>query len=252
MHTVPYKTHTITPGERLEDILDAYLPILNEQDVVAITSKILSLCQNRVVSKQAFPDKRALIQQEAEAYLAEDQDGLYGICLTIKNGLLIPTAGIDESNANNAYILYPENMPDTLMRIWEFLKARDGIQHLGVVLTDSHTSPLRRGVTGIGLGWCGFEAIRNYIGTPDLFGRPLRVSTANVLDGLAAAAVLVMGEGNEQTPLCVMKNVPNMVFQTRPPTPEERAFVSIPLEEDIYAPILSRVDWLFSKAGTNT
>jgi len=244
MQVIGCQTHRILPGESLETILDGYLPKLVEKDIVVITSKIVSLCQNRVLEKHQVRDKRTLIEQEADAYLADDGDSLYGICLTIKNNILIPSAGIDESNANDCYILYPENIPETAAQIWHFLRARDKVRHLGVVLTDSHTSPLRRGVTGIGLGWCGFEAIRNYVGTLDLFNKPLRVSMANLVDGIAAAAVVVMGEGNEGTPLCVVKDAPNVVFQTRPPSEAERAFVSIEPSRDIYAPILNKVRWL--------
>ena len=40
------------------------------------------------------------------------------------------------------------------------------------------------------------------IKTRRVTGRPFKMSQANVAAGLAAAAVVVMGEGSEQTPLC--------------------------------------------------
>jgi F420-0:gamma-glutamyl ligase len=39
------------------------------------------------------------------------------------------------------------------------------------------------------------------------------MTKVNVADALAAAAVLVMGEGSEQTPLVVIGDVPFVTFQ---------------------------------------
>jgi dihydrofolate synthase / folylpolyglutamate synthase len=241
----PIKTHKILPGESLETILDAYVPRLSERAVLVITSKIVSLCQNRLIAKDQIQDKKALVQQEADAYLDEEESHQrYGIYLTLKNKILIPTAGIDESNAGDYYILYPENIPETAQQIWHYLRKRDGLFALGIVLSDSHTTPLRRGVTGIGLGWCGFFPLHNYIGQPDLFDRPFQVSMANLLDGIASAAVLIMGEGSEQTPLCVLEGLSRLHFQDRPPTPEELDLITIEPDQDIYEPILKHCQWL--------
>jgi len=105
LHVCGIKTHRIEPGESLEAILDRYLPSLEEKAIVAITSKIVSLCQNRVIPKNKVQDKLSLVKQEADAYLAEAQP--HGIYLTIKNHIVIPTAGIDESNVEDGYVLYP-------------------------------------------------------------------------------------------------------------------------------------------------
>jgi putative folate metabolism gamma-glutamate ligase len=245
------KTHRILSGESLKAILDKYLPRLAERSVVVVTSKIVSLCQNRVIAKNKVPDKKVLVQKEADAYLDEDESHQrYGIYLTLKNKILIPTAGIDESNANDAYILYPKDIPQTVNQIWDYLRERDGLTELGVVLSDSHTTPLRRGVTGIGLGWCGFFPLHNYIGQPDLFNKTLRVTMSNLLDGIASAAVLVMGEGNEQTPLCVMEGFSKMQFQDRPPTAEELALITIEPDQDIYEPILKHCKWVYKNETT--
>ena len=66
----------------IENIRDS----LKEKDILAVTSKIVSLSENRIVSKTAM-EKKALICQEADHYLGEIE---YGCHLTIKQGLLIP------------------------------------------------------------------------------------------------------------------------------------------------------------------
>lgn len=185
--------------------------------------------------------KEALIKQQADAWLdlsaAQKKKFPFASFLTIKNHALIPAAGIDESNgSDDFYILYPENCFQTALDIWHYLRNKHTLHHAGILITDSHTTPLRRGVTGIGLAWCGFEAVYDYRGKPDCFGRPLQISQTNTLDALAASAVYVMGEGNEQTPLAVLSDIPRLVFQDRPPSSDEKAGMAFPLEQDIYAP----------------
>lgn len=243
MHIVAIKTHRIQVGESITEILDAYLPPLEEGCIVAITSKILSLCQGRVVSGEM--DKATLIKQEADGFL--ESPSKYNICLTIKGGRLVPSAGIDESNGKGVYILYPQEVQKTAAFLWDHLRTKFQLQNLGILITDSSTTPLRRGVNGIALGWCGFEALHNYIGTPDIFGKPLRVTLINNLDSLAASAVFAMGEGAEQTPLALIQNAPRIRFIPRPPTREEEENVQIPLEDDLYAPLLQSVKWVWNK-----
>jgi putative folate metabolism gamma-glutamate ligase len=243
MYIKAFQTHPIYTGESLIKILDTYVPPLEEESILAITSKIISLCENRVIAKQNMVNKDDLIRQEAEAVLENQEGSPYGICLTLTNGRLIPSAGIDESNGNDCYILYPADCQASATLIWNHLRERDKIQKLGIIITDSSTSPLRRGVTGISLGWCGFEALYTYIGKPDIFGSPLRVTQINNLDALATAAVFAMGEGAEQTPVALLRNVPRIQFLSHPPTLEEMKAVQIPLEDDIYGPLLKKAAW---------
>lgn len=242
------KTHRITPKESLFQILDTYVPSIQEKEIVMITSKIISLCEGRIVTKNSAVSKETLIKQCADAYLSvQEKDNPYGIQLTIKNNILIPSAGIDESNGNGWYILYPEDVQKSAVAIWEHLRMRDGIQHIGVVITDSHTTPMRRGVIGIGLGWCGFNPLYSYIGKPDCFGNPLKVTMVNILDALSVSSVFCMGEGDEQTPFSIISHAPKIEFQDRPPTIAEIKEITIPMEEDLYAPLLKQGGWIFKE-----
>lgn len=247
MHVKSYKTHVVTEKDSLVKIITQHVANIPEKSILVITSKILSVFQNRIIPKNAVNNKFQLIQQEADLYLEGDYAKNYGVCLTIKNGILIPTAGIDESNSDGNYILYPVNIQAEVIKIWKALKEAYQCTELGVLITDSHTTPLRRGVTGIALGWCGFAPLYNYIGKPDIYGNLLKCTQLNILDGLAAAAVFVMGEGNEQTPLALITDVEKVVFQDRSPTEEEVKSISILLHEDLYAPLINAVDW---KKGT--
>ena len=234
------RTHLVQANEQIFDILDAYLPKLEERNIVAVTSKIISICEGSLLEKKMT--KHELVKQEADCYL--DEENPHGVLLTIKNGILIPNAGIDESNAAGTYILYPKNIFLSAAQIWSHLRTRHHLNHLGVIITDSHTTPLRWGVTGIGIGWCGFHPLNNYIGTPECHGCHLKFTKVNVLDALAAAAVFTMGEGNEQTPLALLTELAKVDFADTPPTPEEIASLKIPIEQDIYGPLFSKGKWV--------
>ena len=240
MKIQPIKTHLIELHEPLLEILDAYLPRLEERSIVAVTSKIVSVSEGRVVGKTI--SKRELIEQEADLYLEELNQ--HGVLLTIKNNILIPNAGIDESNADGVYILYPEDIFLSASKIWEFLRKRDRLLEVGVIITDSHTSPMRWGVTGIGIGWCGFMPLNNYIGTPDCYGHHLRFTKVNVVDALAVSAVFTMGEGNEQTPLALLTELDSVAFVGQPPSKEEIESLHIPMDQDLYGPLLTQGTWV--------
>lgn len=236
MQITSYKTHKISVNESITFILDRYLPQLTEGSIVAIASKIVSLSENNVVAKTQ--NKFALIEQEAEKVFVNPHSK-HGFYLTLKQNRLIPNAGLDESNVDNLYVFYPKKPQQSAANIWHYLRQRNNIEKLGIIITDSNVTPLRRGVIGIAVGWCGFEPIYNYIGSKDLFARPLEVTTINLLDSLATAATLVMGEGAEQTPLAVIQNPPKIEFCTEPPAEEMLQQVSIAFEEDLFGPILS-------------
>ncbi len=238
MYVKACPTHLIQPGDDLLATLDRFLPPLQEGSIVVVTSKILSLSENRLVPYDAI-SKRDLIRREADAYL--DLESPY--TLTIKNNILIPASGIDESNTQWGYILYPTNAQKSAEEIWHFLRTKRNLSQLGIIISDSHTSPMRLGVTGIALSWCGFAPHYSYIGKPDLFERPLKVTVVNLLDALASAAVLAMGEGAECTPLAIIEQPPKVSFLNCPPSPEELVSVTISPDTDIYGPLLKAMPW---------
>lgn len=238
-----FKTSPITVGSVLFPILDSYLPAIREESVVVITSKIISICQGRVIKNDGSINKRDLIHRESELYMEEEANMRWGIVLTVKNDTLIASAGIDESNGNGFFILWPQNAFGTASEIWTHIRKRNGIKKLGVIISDSHTTPLRWGTSGIGIAWCGFKPLHSYIDKPDIFGRILHVTRASVLDGLSAAAVAVMGEGREQTPLAVITEAPFISFTGSPPTDKEIREFHISLKDDIYAPITNSPLW---------
>ncbi len=243
MEISAYRTPKVIVGDDLFTLLDRHLPKIHEKSIVVVTSKIISICEGNVIKNDGTVDKNALIHKESDFFIDDELTRRYGITLTVKNDTLIASAGIDESNGNGYFILWPKNVMKTAGNIWDYLRKRDGLDQLGVIITDSRTIPMRWGTLGVGIGWCGFDALHDYIGSRDIFGRKLKVTKSSVLDGLAAAAVLVMGEGNEQTPLAVISDGPMVRFTDHKPTKEETAALHISLSEDIYAPLTDSPRW---------
>lgn len=196
----PIQTSVFHSGDSLLAFLGQHLNrSLLEGSVLAITSKIVSIAENRVKHNVQRKD---LAKEEADHFLCE---GGYGSQLTIKHGTLIPSAGIDESNSESGgLILYPVDPYASASKIGEGLKAKFKLRQLGVILTDSHSMPLRRGVTGVSIGHWGIRGTHPLAGQPDLFGRELKYTHVDVVDSLAAMAVFVMGEAANRTPLAVI------------------------------------------------
>ena len=246
MNIVPIKTHKITSEDtNILAVIDKYVLKLEENSILIVTSKIVSICEGRIqkINKETeIEDKEKLVRQESE-YFIDKNENQYGFYLTITQNLLIPTAGIDESNGNGYYILWPEKPYETANKIREHLVEKFKVSNIGVIITDSKTTPLRWGTTGVAIAHSGFNALNNYMGKPDLFEREMRVTKANVVDGLASGAVVTMGEGQECTPFSVISGITNIEFTNRNTTEKEIANLKISLDDDVYAPILKRAPW---------
>ncbi len=242
MTITPIKTNPITIEDHdLFAILDKYLPKIKECSVLAVTSKIVSICEGRGV-KIGEKNKDDLIKQEAQYFIPRDQNP-YHVTLTVTRNNLVAGAGIDESNGNGYYILWPGNAFESANSIRDYLTARFNLKQVGVIITDSRTTPLRYGVTAMALSYSGFLPLKDYIGKPDIFGRPFQFEKLNIIDCLASAATVVMGEGSEQTPLAAITDLPFVEFQDRNPTPEEIESIKINLDTDLYGPLLKNAPW---------
>lgn len=249
MKIASVKTHKITSRDTsLFKILDKYLPRLKERSVVAISSKIVSICEGRIVPANKLT-KDSLVEKEADYFLPKNSNK-YGFHITIKNGTIIASAGIDESNGDGSYVLWPRNSQKTANAVRRYLVQKHKVKDVGVIIVDSKTVPLRWGTVGTTLAYSGFSALNNYVGKKDLFNYRMRVTRSSVYEGLGASTVLVMGEGDESTPIAVIEELPFVTFQRRNPTPKELKSLSISIEDDVFAPILTKVNWRSGKKKT--
>lgn len=239
------KTPKILPHKSTIDVvIDHAITVLTERSVVVVTSKIVSLCENRVVPIDEA-DRDELIKREADLYYKPTNNLGQRYNFTITHNTLIPASGIDSSNGNDNYILWPKDPLASANAIRHYLTKKFGVKKVGVIITDSTIGLSRWGTLGIAIAHSGFVPIKDYIGQEDLFGRELTLSKANIAGGLASAAVVVMGEGSEQTPIAIIEDVPFVEFVGDDPGPEELSeyYVS-PLIDEPFAPFFSEVQWL--------
>lgn len=237
MKFIKVKTRPLLPPkDNILDLLNA-IRVLRDGDIVVITSKILAVHQGRCIKIGPTVDKKKLIKQEAEKYQETHHAQKHKFILTIKNHTLIPSAGIDESNGNGYYILWPKNVNQLLKKLRSYLITRHKIKNLGLIATDSHTIPLRTGVIGISIGFFGFDPIYDYRGRKDVFGRKLKFTKANIVDSLAAISVLFMGESNEQTPMLIIRGA-EIKFINK----STYRKIIYPYKQDLYYPLLRVFD----------
>lgn len=246
MKIIAVKTRKVNPPkDDILDILEIAGKNLKENSVLCISSKVVAISEGRCIPVREYPHKDELVKKEADKYLERDQVPNSWMMHTIKNNLLIGAAGIDESNGNGYYILWPENPDKSAKGIYDFLRKKSGLKNIGIIITDSHSIPLRRGLVGISLAYHGFEPLKDYMGEKDLFGRELIFSMTNIPDSLAAAAVFSMGEGAEQTPIAIVEDLNGIVnFTEKSWVPKKpNSDFSIKPEEDLYSPFLKAVPW---------
>ena len=193
-------------------------------DVVVIAQKIVSKAEGRSVELATVkPSARAIalakeIQKDprlVELILSESLRVVRSrpnvLIVEHRLGFVMANAGIDQSNVGptdgvERALLLPVN-PDASA---EALRARLSAQHgvaLAVVITDSFGRAWRRGTAGVAIGAAGLPALLDLRGNPDLFGRTLQVSITGFADEIAAAASLVMGQGDEAQPVVLVRGL---------------------------------------------
>lgn len=240
MQVTAYTTKIFREGQDLFNFVVQYLPKeLPEQSIVAITSKIVALAENRTVeippnlSDDDFAKfKENLIKSESQFAMRTKY-----VWLTIKDGLVMASAGIDESNADGKIILLPKDSFVSADEMRKKLMAHYGVKELGVIITDSRLFPLRNGTVGVAMGYAGVKGMLDYRGKKDMFGRELKFARADVADALATAVVLEMGEGDECRPLSLITETVGVEFVDE----IDRSELLIDPKEDLYQPLFEQL-----------
>jgi coenzyme F420-0:L-glutamate ligase len=218
------KSDLARPGDSILKLLSGALATthvrLRTHDVVAVSSKVVGLSQQRIISLQSVTTTRdarelarrfSLTPSFAQIVLDEADEvigGVKGTLLTIKNGDAVANAGVDRKNApKNSVVLWPENPDAVARKLRGQVKRRFG-KDVGIVIVDSRVTPLRLGTTGFAIGSAGFQPVEDIRGTRDLSGRRVKITFHATADGIAAAAQLVMGEASERQPFAIIREAP--------------------------------------------
>jgi coenzyme F420-0:L-glutamate ligase / coenzyme F420-1:gamma-L-glutamate ligase len=183
----------IRPGDDLAAVLgDALEGLLQTGDVVAVTSKVVSKAEGRVV---AASDREAAITAETVRVVAS-REHPGGVTRIVENrlGLVMAAAGVDASNTDaGTVLLLPEDPDGTARHLAAAWRHRFGVE-IGVVITDTFGRPWREGQTDAAIGAAGVRVVDDLRGGTDASGRPLSVTVTAVADEIAAAADLVKGK----------------------------------------------------------
>jgi coenzyme F420-0:L-glutamate ligase/coenzyme F420-1:gamma-L-glutamate ligase len=215
---------------------------LEDDDVVVITSKIVSKAEGRLVDLATItPSARAcelatvtekdprlveLVLRESTG-VSRARPGI--LIVRHRLGFTSSVAGIDHSNVGGGedlVLLLPEDPDASAARLRAGLEAATG-RRLAVVLTDTHGRPFRRGNIGVAIGVSGMDALVDLRGGVDLFGRVLVATEVPVADLVAAAAGLIAGETVERMPVVVLRGM-------APGGDGRGAELVRPLEMDLY------------------
>ncbi len=210
-----------------EDLAEALIRALEDSgvrisdgDVVAVTSKVVSYSQGRLVSlSEVKPSAEAvkmalkydLTPEIAELVIREANEVIGGVkhyILTIRDGVVLGNAGVDKSNAPYGMVVLPPENPEAVAhRLRREIYERTGVK-IGILIVDSRIEPLRRGTVGVALAVAGFEPLSDERGKPDIYGKPLLVTRRALADMLASTAELYFGERDELTPFVLIRNAP--------------------------------------------
>lgn len=199
---------------------------IQERDVIVIASKVISYSEGRLVNVKNRDEFKKLIKKESDAVLEDGE-----MVITMKNKILIPNAGIDNSNTpEGQVVLWPKNPFKSAVEIRQKLMKKYKIKELGILVSDSHCQPLRMGTSGIAIGWSGFMGVQDVRGSKDLFGKKMTYTQIAIADDLASTANVLMGETDASVPFVIIRDVPVEFTEKR--FSEEDYFISP--EECIY------------------
>jgi len=198
---------------------------IEDGDVIVVAQKIFSKAEKKVIRlRDVVPSKKAeeiaqatgkspkfveLVLRETKNIVKASREILI---VEDKRGLICINAGIDKSNVQGRgnFALLPENPDQSAKKFCIEIKELTG-KNVAVIICDTYSRPFRRGQVNFAIGVAGIKPFKDYRGKKDLFGETLKVKNVAVIDEIAAAAELLMGQAKEATPVVIFKGLNNVV-----------------------------------------
>jgi coenzyme F420-0:L-glutamate ligase/coenzyme F420-1:gamma-L-glutamate ligase len=196
----------IEPGDELAPLLLGAIQAagldLRDGDIAAVTQKIVSKAEGRVVSEEAG-GKDDWVARESRRVVARRGDL---VIAETRHGFVCANAGVDASNVAEGFLtLLPDDPDASAERIRSTLAEASGTD-VAVVITDTFGRPWRQGLVNVAIGCAGLPALDDLRGTKDAAGRVLEATVVALADEVAAAAGLVMGKA-DGIPAAVVRGV---------------------------------------------
>ena len=220
---------------------------IEDGDIIVVSQKIISKAEGRIVNlSEINPSSKALMisrevgkdERQIEVILKECKRILkisrYGLVVEMKNGWICLNSGVNKSNVEGeeVFTLLPYDADKSARKIADEIKRMTG-HRVGVIICDTSSRPLRRGQVNFAIGVAYVEPFKDYRGRKDLFGYELKVKMIAVIDEIASAAELVIGQADEGIPVAIIKGLKNLVKEKT----EDSKVLSISREEDIFSGI---------------
>jgi coenzyme F420-0:L-glutamate ligase/coenzyme F420-1:gamma-L-glutamate ligase len=187
-------------------------------DVLVIAQSIVSKAEGAVVDLRTVEPsdlaRRIALRlekdpREVEVILRQAKEIVrmgHVLIVRTEHGFVCANAGVDHSNVDPDHVTTLPIDPDaSAARIRETIKEKIGAD-VAVIISDTQGRPFRKGVIGVAVGVAGMLPLLDCRGKRDLYGKELKVTVTSPADAIAAAAVSVMGEADEGTPVIVVKD----------------------------------------------
>jgi coenzyme F420-0:L-glutamate ligase/coenzyme F420-1:gamma-L-glutamate ligase len=222
----------VRPGDDIASLLAPKLAELGVRrgDIVAVTQKVVSKAEGRVVSDQG-EGRTAWAEREARRIVARRGDL---VIAETRHGFVCANAGVDSSNVAPGFLtLLPEDPDGSAESIRKDLEQALGVS-VGVVVTDTFGRTWRRGLVNVAIGCAGLPAVLDLRGMTDHEGKTLEATIVALADEVAAASGLVMGKSSH-VPAAIVRGV-----EADAPASPASELVRPP-EEDLFreSPLLS-------------
>lgn len=208
----------IHTGDNLPSIICRNID-LQDRDIVIVASTIVAKAQGEIFRLEDITPGKMALEIAArsgkdarfiQAVLSRSRDVLVEkpfMLVTTLAGHTCVNAGVDESNIEEGFLIYPPENPDaSASRLGEELEKLSG-KKLSVIVTDTNGRAFKIGQTGAAIGVYKIKPVKRWIGEKDLFGKVLEITEEAVVDELAGAANLLMGEGAGGIPAVVIRGL---------------------------------------------
>lgn len=213
---------------------------LEDGDVIVVAQTIISKAEGNVVDLRGVkPSKKAeqiaarldKDSREVEVILQQSSEIVrlgHVIISRTKHGFVCANAGVDHTNVDPEHVtILPDDPDASAAGIRDFIKSKLGTE-VSVIISDTQGRAFRMGCVGVAVGVAGMNPLLDLRGKRDLHDKELRVTITSPADALAAAAVSVMGEANEGTPVVVVKGA---IYERKNGNARE---LVMPLERDLF------------------
>lgn len=195
---------------------------IDDGDILVITHKVISKAEGRLVDLSTIkPSEKAVkiskitgkdpalvevILRESTEVLKISNRGI--IICRHKLGFICANAGVDRSNSGkeDCVVLLPVNPDQSAYNIRIKLEKHFN-KKLAVVINDTHGRSFREGAIGIAIGSSGINPLKSYIGKKDRNGYTMKSSVEAIIDEVASAATLLMGQSDEGKPIVLIKGL---------------------------------------------